>query len=63
MQVNNTFEAKAYTLIPLDGQPIMTGTLEEGVNELNVSDLPDGIYVIRANGVFGTLSEKIRIAN
>ncbi len=56
MQVNNTFEAKAYTLIPLDGQPIMTGTLEEGVNELNVSDLPDGIYVIRANGVFGTLS-------
>ena len=60
---NNALDASEYSLISVNGQILSNGELQTGMNEFNISNFADGVYVFRVNGEFGIKSERIIITN
>ena len=49
-----------YTLMNLNGTPLLTGKLEIDINELSI-DLESGLYLLRLSNKFNTQTEKITV--
>ena len=56
--VMNGSESTDAILFDINGRAVTTMTLHEGLNTVEISDLPQGVYMLRANGAVHKIIKK-----